>query len=69
MEIVSLFLCAQEPIRDRKKVKHVKHDGNITLDDVIEIARIMKPRSMARKLEVFLPSFFFGGGGGGPKTS
>lgn len=53
--ILTLFLFllyAQEPVRDRKKVKDVKHDGNITLDDVVEIARIMKPRSMAKKLEV-----------------
>ena len=33
----------KEPPRDRKKVKHVKHSGNITLDDCIEIARIMRP--------------------------
>lgn len=39
-----------EPVRDRKKVKHVKHDGNLTLDQVIEIAREMRERSMARKL-------------------
>lgn len=28
----------------------VKHSGNISLDDVISIARIMRPRSMAREL-------------------
>lgn len=28
----------------------VKHSGNITLDDVISIARVMRPRSMAREL-------------------
>lgn len=46
------MMIYQEPVRDRKKVKHVQHDGNITFDDVLEIARIMRPRSMARKLEV-----------------
>lgn len=40
----------KEPPRDRKKVKNVKHSGNLTLDDVIIIARTMKPRSMARTL-------------------
>jgi|TARA_B110000977_G_scaffold194704_1_gene271813 large subunit ribosomal protein L12e len=40
----------KEPPRDRKKVKHVKHSGNITIDDCIEIARIMRPRSRARHL-------------------
>uniref|UniRef100_A0A6V1NBW5 60S ribosomal protein L12 n=1 Tax=Heterosigma akashiwo TaxID=2829 RepID=A0A6V1NBW5_HETAK len=39
-----------EPERDRKKVKNIKHDGNITLDQIIDIARTMRPRSMARKL-------------------
>jgi len=39
----------KEPIRDRKKgPKNVKHNGNLTLDQVIEIARVMRPRSMAR---------------------
>jgi large subunit ribosomal protein L12e len=32
-------------------VKHIKHSGNISLDDVIEIARIMRPRSMAKELK------------------
>merc|ERR1719507_1185822 len=39
-----------EPVRDRKKVKNIVHNGNITLDQVIEIARTMRERSMARKL-------------------
>merc|ERR1711976_1151676 len=39
-----------EPVRDRKKVKNVVHDGNLTLDQVIDIARIMRERSMAKKL-------------------
>lgn len=37
-----------EPERDRKKEKHIKHSGNITMDQVIDIARTMRPRSMAR---------------------
>lgn len=28
----------------------VKHNGNITLDDIIAIARALRPRSMAREL-------------------
>merc|ERR1711976_251822 len=39
-----------EPVRDRKKVKNIVHNGNITLDQVIDIARQMRERSMARKL-------------------
>merc|ERR1712007_375655 len=47
----SLIMKAlNEPVRDRKKVKNVVHNGNITLDQVIEIARTMRERSMARKL-------------------
>uniref|UniRef100_A0A7S3UH31 60S ribosomal protein L12 n=1 Tax=Picocystis salinarum TaxID=88271 RepID=A0A7S3UH31_9CHLO len=38
----------KEPVVDRKKVKHIQHDGNITMNDVYETARIMRPRSMAR---------------------
>lgn len=40
----------KEPPRDRKKVKNVKHSGNITLDSVINMARILRAKSMARKL-------------------
>eukprot|EP01034_Spumella_vulgaris_P039350 gene39350-48623_t len=40
----------KEPPRDRKKVKNVKHSGSITLDAVINIARIMRAKSMAKKL-------------------
>ncbi|KAJ0863001.1 putative ribosomal protein L11/L12 [Helianthus annuus] len=41
----------KEPERDRKKVKNNKHSGNISLDDVIEIAKIMRARSMAKELQ------------------
>jgi len=48
----SLIIKAlKEPPRDRKKVKNVKHNGNLSLDEIIKIARTMRPRSMARKLE------------------
>jgi large subunit ribosomal protein L12e len=38
----------KEPPRDRKKVKNIKHSGNISMDDIISAARIMRPRSMAK---------------------
>ncbi|GMT15119.1 hypothetical protein PFISCL1PPCAC_21086, partial [Pristionchus fissidentatus] len=44
-------LIIKEFPRDRKKVKNVKHNGNISFDALLKIARIMRPRSMARKLE------------------
>uniref|UniRef100_A0A4D5RAI7 Large ribosomal subunit protein uL11 n=1 Tax=Scolopendra viridis TaxID=118503 RepID=A0A4D5RAI7_SCOVI len=47
----SLIIKAlKEPPRDRKKQKNIKHSGNITFDEVINIARQMRPRSMARQL-------------------
>mmetsp|Transcript_15691 Transcript_15691/g.49099 ORF Transcript_15691/g.49099 Transcript_15691/m.49099 type:complete len:166 (-) Transcript_15691:106-603(-) len=39
-----------EPPRDRKKEKNIKHDGNITLEQVIEIARTMRHKSMSKEL-------------------
>jgi large subunit ribosomal protein L12e len=35
-------MCSQD--------KNIKHTGSISLSDVIEIARIMRPRSCARNL-------------------
>ncbi|XP_037034409.1 60S ribosomal protein L12-like [Bradysia coprophila] len=47
----SLIIKAlKEAPRDRKKVKNIKHNGNITFDDILSIARTMRPRSMAREL-------------------
>eukprot|EP00567_Pseudictyota_dubia_P003034 CAMPEP_0197454380 /NCGR_PEP_ID=MMETSP1175-20131217/37795_1 /TAXON_ID=1003142 /ORGANISM="Triceratium dubium, Strain CCMP147" /LENGTH=166 /DNA_ID=CAMNT_0042987953 /DNA_START=36 /DNA_END=536 /DNA_ORIENTATION=- len=48
----SLIMKAlNEPVRDRKKgPKDVVHDGDITLEQVIDIARTMRPRSMAKTL-------------------
>jgi len=40
----------KEPPRDKKKVKNVKHNGNIALEDVYDIARQMRARSQAREL-------------------
>jgi len=39
-----------EPVRDRKKVKNIVHNGNLTLDQVIDVARVMRERSMAKTL-------------------
>ena len=36
--------------RDWNKMKNIKHNGNILLDDVIKIAKVMKSRSMAKDL-------------------
>ncbi|KAG5889750.1 hypothetical protein JTB14_018972 [Gonioctena quinquepunctata] len=45
----SLIIKAlKEPPRDRKKQKNIKHSGNITFDEVVSIAKQMRPRSMAK---------------------
>jgi len=40
----------KEPPRDKKKVKNIKHDGNVVFDEILKVARIMRERSMARTL-------------------
>jgi large subunit ribosomal protein L12e len=37
----------KEPARDRKKVKDIQHDGDISLEDVYSAARVMRASSMA----------------------
>jgi len=44
-----IIKALKEPPRDRKKVKNIKHNGNISMDDIIAAARVMRPRSMARE--------------------
>lgn len=39
-----------EPPRDRKKVKNIAHSGNIPLDEIINIARTMRYKSLAKEL-------------------
>jgi len=46
----SLIIKAlKEPPRDRKKVKNIKHNGNITMKDILNTAKIMRERSMAKE--------------------
>jgi len=46
-----IIKALKEPPRDRKKVKNISHDGNISWDDVYSVARAMRGRSNAKKLE------------------
>ncbi|ODV59162.1 60S ribosomal protein uL11 ASCRUDRAFT_49479 [Ascoidea rubescens DSM 1968] len=47
----SLVITAlKEAPRDRKKVKNIKHSGNIALDQIIEIARTMTSKSFGKNL-------------------
>merc|ERR1712008_506662 len=45
-----IIKALKEPPRDRKKVMNIKHNGNITMDDILNSARIMRPRSMSKNL-------------------
>ncbi|KAH8700633.1 60S ribosomal protein L12 [Talaromyces proteolyticus] len=40
----------KEPPRDRKKEKNIKHTKSIPLDEIIDIARTMRSRSLAKEL-------------------
>ncbi|SCV73894.1 BZ3500_MvSof-1268-A1-R1_Chr10-1g02673 [Microbotryum saponariae] len=40
----------KEPPRDRKKEKNIRHSGNVELDAIIDIARTMRFKSMAKEL-------------------
>ena len=42
-----IIRALKEPPRDRKKVKNVTHTGKLTMDQVCEIAKIMRPKSYA----------------------
>ena len=37
----------KEGPRDRKKQKNVKHNGNLKFSDIIDIAKKLRPKSMA----------------------
>merc|ERR1712032_1448437 len=40
-----IIKARKEPHRDRKKVKNIKHNGDIKMDDIFHAARVMRPRS------------------------
>ena len=49
--VASLIIKAlKEPLRDRKRQKNIRHNGNLSFDDIVSIARSMRPRSMAKYL-------------------
>merc|ERR1712205_140989 len=39
----------KEPSRDRKKVKNIKHNGNLTKEQIFSICRLMKSKSLAKE--------------------
>ncbi|XP_048368054.1 60S ribosomal protein L12 [Sphaerodactylus townsendi] len=45
-----IIKALKEPPRDRKKQKNIKHSGNVSFDEIVNIARQMRHRSLAREL-------------------
>uniref|UniRef100_A0A0G4G9W0 Ribosomal protein L11 C-terminal domain-containing protein n=1 Tax=Chromera velia CCMP2878 TaxID=1169474 RepID=A0A0G4G9W0_9ALVE len=41
----------KEPLRDRKKVKNIKHSGNLSKETIFDIARTMRYKSMAKEFK------------------
>merc|ERR1712146_184410 len=41
----------KEPLRDRKKTKNIKHSGNLTKDQLMNIVRQMRTKSQAREFK------------------
>jgi large subunit ribosomal protein L12e len=46
-----IIRALKEPPRDRKKVKNIKHNGNLDIKEIIDIARQMRPHSNAKTLK------------------
>ena len=46
-----LIRALKEPPRDRKKVKNIKHSGNIGFQEIIKIAKDMSHKSMSATLK------------------
>lgn len=42
-----IIKALKEPARDRKKTKNVKHNGNLKMDDIVKIAKELRPKSYA----------------------
>ncbi|XP_055246290.1 large ribosomal subunit protein uL11-like [Gorilla gorilla gorilla] len=45
-----IIKALKEPPRDRKKQKNIQHNGNITFDEIVNVAPQMRHRSLARDL-------------------
>ena len=41
----------KEAPRDRKKVKNILHNGNLTWEQILKVAAVMRPKSGARDFE------------------
>merc|ERR1711933_199438 len=41
----------KEPLRDRKKTKNIKHSGNLTKQQLFDIVRQMRPKSLSKEFK------------------
>lgn len=46
-----IIRALKEPPRDRKKVKNIKHNGNLEFKEIVDIAKQMRPHSNAKDLK------------------
>ena len=46
-----IIKALKEGPRDRKKTKNVKHNGNLKLEEIIEIAKKLKARSFSKEFK------------------
>ena len=46
-----ILKALKEGPRDRKKTKNVKHNGNVKLDDIIDIAKKLRFKSYAKEFK------------------
>ncbi|MES1919694.1 ribosomal protein L12, L11 [Bonamia ostreae] len=44
-----ILKALDEPLRNRKEEKNIKHDGNITMEQLYEIARVVREKSLAKQ--------------------
>ena len=42
----------KEPARDRKKVKNVTHNGNVSFDDILKIAKTMREAKKSLSIDI-----------------
>lgn len=45
-----IIKALKEPPRDRKKEKNIKHNKSVSFDEIVDIARQMRFKSMAKDL-------------------
>ena len=48
---VLLIKLLKEPLRDRKKVKNIKHNGNITMNNIVLVSKLLRKRSLSINLK------------------